>query len=248
MMMRNLRLAMAILVGVLANTALAHGNHWNYEQPELWGSFEGNELCTAGEHQSPINITQVAKPNATDPVSLFEHYKAQNFRVINNGNSIVFEVEGKTDSHILLNGQRYDLAYFQYRTPSEHAIMSTSYPVEIQFVHKNAEQELAVISLLAGSGRHNADLNRLLTNLPKDQISTHRLEHFNIGWIMPSDASAYHYEGSLTTPPCSEAVKWVVKSTPISADGKQLATLFKFYNGNARPVQPQNGRAVTLIR
>lgn len=242
-----LKKLLPLAVACLAVPAIAHDHHWDYEHPEKWGDIEVNKLCSAGKTQSPIDINKVVKPaSEKTAIKIDEHYKAQDFKISNNGHSIVFDVEGKADSHILVNGNRYDLLQFHYHIPSEHTVMNTYYPLEIHFVHKNADDKLAVVGLLVGSGNHNANLQKLLIDLPKDEKSHTKLTGFDIGALMPSDTTAYTYDGSLTTPPCSEQVQWILKSVPVSADGKQLATLSKLYSGNNRPVQPQGSRQVTI--
>lgn len=223
-----------------------HHHHWDYVHPEKWGDAEVNKLCSVGQTQSPINITKVTKP-ATQQTELLERYKSQDFKISNNGHSIVFDVADETTSHILLNGVRYDLLQFHYHIPSEHTVMNAHYPLEIHFVHKNAQNGLAVVGLLVNAGKHNADLQRILTNLPKNEQDKGLLENFNIGWLMPKDTTVYNYDGSLTTPPCSEQVQWLLKAVPTQADSQQLKTLADLYNGNNRPVQPQNNRTVLLV-
>lgn len=242
-------IASLLLAQLSIGSALAHDHdhaHWDYAHPEKWGDAEVNKLCSVGNEQSPIDINRVYKPQ-TGSVNLQENYKSQDFKVSNNGHSIVFDVADETKSHILIDNVRYELLQFHYHIPSEHTVMNAYYPLEIHFVHKNAEHGLAVVGLLVNAGKHNADLQRILTDLPKDAKATGKLENFNIGWLMPKDTTAYHYNGSLTTPPCSEQVKWMLKAVPTHADNKQLKILSDLYNGNNRPVQPQGERTVTLV-
>lgn len=225
-----------------------HDEGWSYERPELWGDLEVNKLCTAGQEQSPINITRISNPMGdTGKISLIESYKPQDFLVRNNGHTIVFDVAGQRNSNLYINGVPYQLLQFHYHIPSEHTVMSAHYPMEIHFVHQNAQGYLAVVGVLVNLGKHNAHLDKIITGLPS-QLFSGVLRDFDVDALFPKDSSVYAYNGSLTTPPCTERVQWFLKTTPIHADGKQLGTFSKLYDGNARPIQPQGEREVSLIK
>lgn len=226
-----------------------HHHSWNYEHPEKWGDEEVNKLCSAGHEQSPIDIRQATKPqpNSDKAIKLVENYQAQNFTVKNNGHTIVFDVADQSKSSVSVNGVKYDLLQFHYHIPSEHTVMNTHYPLEIHFVHKNDEGNLAVVGVLFNVGKHNDSLQQIITGLPnKGKDGT--LKDFDIGSLMPQDSHAYAYDGSLTTPPCSEKVQWLLKSDAVDASGDQLSTLAELYDKNNRPVQPTGNREVLLIK
>lgn len=228
-----------------------HHNHdhgWDYAHPEKWGDLEVNKLCGTGVEQSPINIDTVVKPrpDSQGNFTLTPSYTASDFEVENNGHTIVFNV--KDDKNTLnVNGVDYKLLQFHYHVPSEHTVMNAFYPLEIHFVHQNANGGLAVVGVLVEKGATNADLGKILTDLPKDGKYKGTLSAFDVSTIMPKDSKTYAYNGSLTTPPCSEQVQWLLQAKPISADSKQLNTLAKLYNGNNRPVQPQGDRTVYMV-
>lgn len=226
-----------------------HHHGWSYEHPEKWGDEEVNKLCSAGQEQSPINIKQATKPqpDSDKAINLVENYQAQNFTVKNNGHTIVFDVADQSKSSVSVNGVKYDLLQFHYHIPSEHTVMNAHYPLEIHFVHKNNKGNLAVVGVLFNVGKHNDALHQIITNLPsegKDGVLT----SFDIGSLMPKNSSAYAYNGSLTTPPCSEQVQWLLKSDAVDASGAQLRILAELYDGNNRPVQPQGNREVLIIK
>ncbi|MCL1623729.1 carbonic anhydrase family protein [Moraxella sp. Tifton1] len=225
-----------------------HDHGWDYAHPEKWGDQEVNRLCKTGVGQSPINIHQVTKPapNSKGQFNLKSNYHTTDFEVVNNGHTIVFNA--KSDNNTLsINGVNYKLLQFHYHVPSEHTVMNAFYPLEIHFVHQNASGNLAVVGVLVDKGAHNADFNKILTNLPTTAATKGMLKNFNIETLMPKNSATYAYDGSLTTPPCSEQVQWLLKANPISASTAQLNTLSKLYNGNNRPVQPQNNRTVYVI-
>lgn len=227
----------------------AHGEHdhgWSYEHPEKWGDLEVNKLCSTGVEQSPINITEVVAP-LSGQVNISEQYQAQDFSVSNNGHSIVFDVVGTAASSIKINNTDYRLLQFHYHIPSEHTVMNAHYPLEIHFVHQNAQGGLAVVGVLVNLGQHNASLQQIITGLPKANAKG-SLNNFNIGALMPADGTTYAYDGSLTTPPCGEKVQWLLKANAIDASSSQLSILSALYNGNNRPVQPLGNRQVTLVK
>lgn len=236
----------------VAKDAHGHDDHhhgWSYEHPEQWGDEEVNKLCSVGKEQSPIDIKQAIKPQPTSDkaINLVENYQAQNFTVKNNGHTIVFDVADQSKSSVSVNGVKYDLLQFHYHIPSEHTVMNAHYPLEIHFVHKNDEGNLAVVGVLFNVGKHNNALQKVITGLPsKGKDGT--LTGFDIGSLMPKNSNAYAYNGSLTTPPCSEQVQWLLKSDAVDASDAQLRTLAELYDGNNRPVQPQGNREVLLIK
>lgn len=255
--LKKIALALVMLGGV--SVAHANENHlmvertheesWSYDRPELWGDLEANQLCRIGKEQSPINITRIANPMGdTGKLSLIDSYKPQDFLVRNNGHTMVFEVAGQRNSKLYINGVPYSLIQFHYHTPSEHTVMSAHYPMEIQLVHQNAQGYLAVVGVLVNMGKHNANIDRVISGLPPQLATNGVLRDFDIDALLPKDGSVYAYNGSLAEPPCTEGVQWFVKTTPIHADSKQLSTLTKLHGDNARAIQPQSEREVWLIK
>lgn len=220
-------------------------HHWDYEHHEHWGDLEVNKLCKTGQTQSPINIHQVTRP-LNNEFDLQATYKAQDFNIKNNGHTIVFDAKDTKKSTLSINGVSYELLQFHYHVPSEHTVMNAHYPLELHFVHRNADNGLAVVGVLVNWGEENSDLAKVLNNLPVLGAPDSILSNFNVQSLMPAGAT-YAYEGSLTTPPCDEKVQWLLKAEPISASYNQLSILSKLYNGNNRPVQKQGNRVVTLV-
>lgn len=220
--------------------------HWDYKSPEKWGDLEVNKLCSAGTQQSPINISTVTKA-PQGKFNLQGNYTAQDFTIQNNGHTIVFNAKNPKQSTLNINGTTYELLQFHYHVPSEHTVMNAFYPLEIHFVHKNASGNLAVVGVLVDKGQENQDFGKILTDLPVDNKKDGLLSNFNVETLMPKDSPTYAYDGSLTTPPCSEQVQWLLKSKPIHASIAQLKILSALYEGNNRPVQPQGNRVVDLV-
>jgi len=144
-----------------------------------------------------------------------------------------------------LDGIRYKLLQFHFHAPSEEKIDGVAYPMEAHLVHQNADGKLAVVAVLLTEGRPNAALDPVFKNLPQTEGSKKTLgANFNAIELLPEARSYFSYVGSLTTPPCSEGVRWQVLEQPVEVSKAQIAVFRKLYNMNARPVRPLNDRQV----
>ncbi len=225
--------------------AAAHGGaHWGYmgsDAPSLWGSLDpAYEACAAGKKQSPINIAQFAQGQLP---AIEMMYKPTSLNVVNNGHTV--QVDYAPGSSISLDGKTYQLMQFHFHTPSEHYLDGSPYPMEAHFVHKADDGSLAVIGVMMKVGAHNPVIEGIWQNAPR-QEGRNMVEAVSLdaSQLMPSDKGYYKYEGSLTTPPCSEGVKWQVLKTPVELSQEQLQAFQNMFPVNARPVQPLEGRVV----
>lgn len=219
---------------------------WGYEgefAPENWGELAPEfSTCKTGQKQSPINLQKKAS-SSNLPAIQFD-YKYSPLEVINNGHTI--KVKYAPGSSISIAGKRYELLQFHFHTPSEHQINSQTYPMVAHLVHKSSDGDLAVIGVLMKEGKANNFISALWSNIPK-QSKTQKVIRgiqINASALPPANQSYYNYPGSLTTPPCSEGVNWIVLKTPIEVSKEQIQQFQSIYNGNARPVQPLNNRQV----
>jgi len=219
---------------------------WSYEGntgPEFWGYLSPDfATCKDGNSQSPIDIV-----NAVDGslAKLKFDYEPTPLDILNNGHTL--EVEYEAGSSIDIGGNNYRLLQFHFHTPSEHNKASNVYPMEAHFVHVSTSGELAVVGVFIKEGSYNKELASILDNAPasKGTVAVHG-EEINALDLLPKDTSEYyHYTGSLTTPPCSEGVKWYVTDEKIEASSEQITQFQGFFEMNARPVQPLNGRVIT---
>ena len=140
----------------------------------------------------------------------------------------------------------YQLAQYHFHAPSEHTVNGTHSPMEMHFVHTTADGQLAVIGVLIVEGAHNAAFDPIWANLPTQKGMENHLTHVkvDVDALLPTARTTYRYDGSLTTPPCSEGVKWFVMTTPIALSPAQIHAFTSLIHGNNRPVQPLNGRSV----
>jgi carbonic anhydrase len=211
--------------------------------PANWADLcAGNAACD-GVSQSPVNIA-----NATNDAALTEiatNYSESETHILNNGYTVEFEQE--TGSSIMLNGQPYLLRQFHFHVSSEHTLGGTSYPMEVHLVHRNeATGNLAVVGIFFKQGAENEFLKPYIANLPDKADEEFESElHYDVADLLPENKSYFTYSGSLTTPPCSEIVTWIVMEKPIEASAAQLQAFKDIIEENNRPIQALNGRTIS---
>lgn len=226
-----------------------HGGevHWAYEGangPQAWGKLKPEfNLCAIGKRQSPINIEDSATlQGPAEPIQFA--YTPSNGTVVNNGHTIQVDVQG--ENAITIRGSNYRLLQFHFHTPSEEQVNFKRYAMVAHLVHKNAEGQLAVVAVLLEQGAPNTLIDKVWTYMPLDTDDRVRMpqELLNLNELLPKDQRYYQFMGSLTTPPCSEGVLWMVLKSPVQISKGQYRLFTQLYANNARPVQPINGRPV----
>lgn len=216
--------------------------HWGYDGlmgPERWG--KEFPTCAKGKSQSPLDIQG---PFVKARTSLNADYKEGPLKIINNGHTI--QVNVAAGSKLRIDSMPYDLLQFHFHRPSEEKIQGTPMAMVVHFVHKNAAGKLAVLGVLLKEGNENPGIKTLWDNLPSAEGPESSPEgvSFNPGNLLPREFDFYGYEGSLTTPPCTESVSFFILKTPVNVSSAQV-NKFPFKN-NARPVQPRNGREIVM--
>lgn len=235
-----------IVVGPDAKSISRSSTDWGYNGatgPSSWGELSSEfATCKQGLQQSPVDLKSTASANLP-PIEF--NYKYTPFKVINNGHTL--QVEYAPGSSIALAGKQYELLQFHFHAPSEHSIDGKTYPIEAHLVHKSQDGKLAVIGIFMKEGRENSFIQALWSNLPESEGENQvRGISINASAMPPANKSYYNYPGSLTTPPCSEGVNWIVLKTPIEVSQEQIDAFKSIYNGNARPVQPLNSREIQV--
>lgn len=220
------------------------GSHWAYEgagAPERWGDLSPDfRACGAGTQQSPLNLDN-RQPSLLNDLSL--SWNASPFEVINNGHTI--QANAVPGSALELDGKQYELLQFHFHHPSEHQVDGRPYSMEVHFVHKSAEGNLAVIGVFLTPGHEHGELQKVWARMPRQAgQKAPTAEPVDIRLMLPGNRGTYRYAGSLTTPPCSEVVDWVVFREPIEVSAAQIAQFARLYPANARPVQPQHRRFI----
>lgn len=217
--------------------------HWGYQGaggPAHWGDLKPTfKACSAGHRQSPVNL-EATEPGHLAPLAM--HYKVSLIDLVNNGHTV--QVNYGKGSYITIGDERYDLLQFHFHTPSEHRVAGRSFPMEIHFVHRNKRGRLAVVGVLVAFGDYNLAAREIWDRLPAraHTKSANTRALINARDLLPGDTKHFRYSGSLTTPPCSENVKWLVLQTPVVFSEGQIAKLHRIIGMNARPAQARNSR------
>ena len=231
--------------------------HWSYEGeagPTNWGALSPvYALCKDGVGQSPIALTSGAagtgatwKFNYGSTGLTLAHHEHVD-ELVDNGHTIQVKVE--EGSTLTLNDKVYTLKQFHFHTPSEHTLDGKNLPMEMHMVHQDSAGGFAVVSILFEEGKPNANIAKLVANLPaaKGDTVTVANERLDLQVHLPSTEKAFHYVGSLTTPPCSEQVQWLVLQDRVTASPDQLAAFATLIGPNNRPVQALHTREVSTV-
>ena len=235
------------LCPLCASTGFASEGHWSYEGatgPEKWGGLDAADAaCSAGGQQSPIDIT--ATISARQPPLKIGWTKRPD-TIVNNGHTIQLGfAEGNT---LDVGERRYALKQFHFHHPSEHLVEGKRFAMEVHFVHAGADG-MAVVGVLVVAGKPNAMFKKIVSTMPREEGSPVPADPaIDPGGLLPTRRAYYHYEGSLTTPPCSETVDWIVLTHPIEVDEVDIARFSKLYPMNARPVQKRERRFILSSR
>jgi carbonic anhydrase len=239
-------LAVVALAGALS--AHAEGHHWSYGKdggPAHWGELDQSfASCQLGKVQSPIDIRGA---KAADLPAISFDYKPAPLKLIDNGHTI--QVNYAPGSTIDVAGTRYELVQFHFHKPSEERIDGKAHAMVVHLVHKGADGALAVVAVLLDKGHDNATLRAIWSHLPKHkEKEVTSPATIDASALLPADRGYYTFTGSLTTPPCSEGVRWFVLKKPMTLAASELTAFAKLYPMNARPTQPLNGRALEATR
>ncbi len=218
--------------------------HWSYAGQtgaEKWGDMEQDfATCKLGKKQSPIDIRGASK--SALPAIAF-NYARTPAEVVNNGHTIQVNLSAGGDVKVASGG--YKLLQFHFHTPSEEQVNGKPYPLVAHLVHKSDTGKLAVVAVLFKEGKKNPVLDKVFAAMPsKADAKAELAGGVNVADLLPAKRAYWSFEGSLTTPPCSEEVQWQVLKDPVEISKEQLAAFKKLYPMNARPVQPLNGRKV----
>ena len=246
-MKRDIIVAAAWLASAAIAPALAQHHHWSYSgegAPSHWGELDPEfASCASGKSQSPIDLPRSAK-GENKPLR-FE-YRPGGTRIVNNGHTV--QVEYAPGSTLVIDGQPYELKQFHFHAPSENTIAGKHYPMEGHLVHADKDGHLAVVAVMFSEGKPNPAVETLWANMPAKESEEHAFtQPLDASALLPAGRHYYRFAGSLTTPPCSEGVTWIVLSQPVTVSRKQLAAFtHTMGHANNRPVQPLNARKVSM--
>ena len=247
-----MKLNKILLSSLLVATSLlasSHASHWGYtghEGPSNWGDLDPKyTMCKSGVSQSPINISNEVSVKTNDLAPIKFSYRTGADSVVNNGHTVQVNIKG--GSFITVDGIRFSLKQFHFHTPSENQIEGKNFPLEAHFVHASSDGKLAVVAVMFEDGAQNETLKKIWSKMPHEAGKTVGcgLTSVVVDKIIPQNREYFRFNGSLTTPPCSEGVRWFVMkdySHISAAQTKEFLELF--HHANNRPVQPINARKV----
>ena len=233
----------------------AEGPHWTYEGsqgPDHWAELDPSfATCATGKSQSPIDIA--TEPQGPGPESIVFDYKPSPLSIVNNGHTI--QVDYEPGSTLTLDSTPYQLLQFHFHVPSEHTLKGNQFPMEIHLVHRSAEGQLAVVGglfyggvmnkpMVMASVAKNAHLDLVWQDFPPNGVRIQSRDSVKADDLLPVDRRYVTYEGSLTTPPCSEGVRWILLTSPMVVASSHIEKFTSVIGRNARPVQALNGRQI----
>jgi carbonic anhydrase len=222
---------------------------WTYAGntgPDKWGSLGYQyATCSLGKRQSPIDIRRTVK---ADLASIKFAYKAVPLSIVDNGHSI--RVDTPDAGSMLIDGESYELVQLDFHKPSEEKINGKVYEMSAQLTHQSKSGKLAVLVILFEAGKEQGLIRTLWTHLPLEQEKPVTRADIKIDptLLLPAKQNYIAFQGSLTTPPCTEGVLWLILKTPIQLSKEQLSSFASVYKNNVRPVQPSNNRVIKESR
>ncbi|HET6554818.1 MAG TPA: carbonic anhydrase family protein [Dyella sp.] len=234
----------------LASDIDATPHHWSYSGesgPTRWSAMDAQfTTCGNGKAQSPIDLeSRDAKKGKAGEFNI--DYEKGDVALVNNGHTVQANVSDAKDT-VVFDGDTYRLAQFHFHSPSEHTTDGTRFPLEIHFVNDDAHKRVLVVGVMVKLGSENESLAPVFHSLPAK--SRNGPDHaskaipVDLASVLPGNHEAFVYRGSLTTPPCTEGVQWVVLSHPIQMSKEQIASFSKLFPDNHRPLQKINGREI----
>lgn len=214
--------------------------HWEYEHPD-W-AHEGFGDCD-GKVQTPVNVNTALTIKSQLGDIVFD-YKPFPMKIVDNGHTI--QVNGDGKSKITLNGASFTFKQFHFHHKSEHTINGKASDMEVHFVHvDDATGNITVLGMMLEAGAANDLVSQVWANIPKtkeEEVTT--TVTIDLNGLLPHDKKYYTYTGSLTTPPCSQGLQWILFKEPVEMSEAQVKAFEALYENNARPIQPLNNRLV----
>lgn len=219
-------------------------NEWHYgaNASQDWANISPLYLgCAQGNQQSPINIiTKNVVSGATSFEIQYTIAKGINLTLEN----ATFKILYPRGSFLKMGGLQYQLKEIHFKTPAENSIDSLHAPLEVQFFHEDSKGHKVVVAVFFMEGRANGMLDSIIKNLPVASGKAHFITNIDANAFIPSNLASYQFDGSLTTPPCSQGIRWIVIKQPMSATLSQIDTLRRITNSNARPTQESFNRLI----
>lgn len=229
--------------------AVHEAPHWSYSGEtgaDKWSSLDkAFETCGVGQRQSPIDIRRTVLADLP-PIQFA--YKPVPLSIVDNGHSIRVDTPGAGE--MTVDGEAYELQQFHFHKPSEEKLNGKTYDMVVHLVHQSKAGKLAVVAVMMEAGKEQSLIRTLWTHLPleRDKPVTRPAVKIDPSLLIPAKRTYYTFLGSLTTPPCTEGVLWLVLKSPMPVSKEQLAGFGTLYKNNVRPVQGVNNRLIKESR
>ena len=220
---------------------------WAYEGaggPQAWGKLQPEfSLCASGRRQSPINIEESQTLRGPAEPLQFS-YQPSNATVRHDGHTIEVTVSG--NNALTVRGSTYKLVQLHFHHPAEERINNQGFAMVVHLLHKNDQGQFAMLAVLLEPGEANALINKVWTYIPLDKGDQVPMPAgmLDLNELLPKDQRYYQFFGSLTTPPCTEDVLWLILKQTATASKEQIKLFSQLFPNNARPIQAINGRPV----
>lgn len=222
--------------------------HWDYdaEGPEHWADLDrGYATCRVGHAQSPIDLDSPTELHPSDHIDI-EYRPIASLNLLNNGHTLQATVPADSGNRIVVDGTSFALSQFHFHLPSEHTIDGAETAMELHFVHTARSGHLAVLAVLLSAQTDRTPLSRVLTAAPNRSGLTRAVTTVDPREFLPAGLAQFRYQGSLTTPPCTEGVEWIVLRHPAPVAATEVDNYRALFPHSNRPTQPRNGRPVVL--
>ncbi len=234
------------LVFFLVGCNSAGKQKWSYtgvNGPDKWTTLGEEFKDCGGKAQAPVNITAPQKDETLKPLFL-DYSQTPKLEIINTGNTVMINY---TAGSLVIEGKDFYLKSIDFHAPSEFTIEGEHYTMDAQILHANAKGEMTVICVMIKEGAENKFFSSFAEKIPKSasELTVHEGVTLDINNLLPNDKGYYTISGSLTSPPCTEGVNWIILKQPIEASKEQIQKLISAMpQNNNRPVQPLKDRVI----
>ncbi|MFI9508890.1 carbonic anhydrase [Nocardia sp. NPDC052566] len=223
-------------------------SHWDYgaEGPEHWAELDSSyRVCRSGHAQSPIDLPSRAMLDPADRIGI-EYGPIPSVELVNTGHTVQANPPAGTGNRILVDGMPFELVQFHFHLPGEHTVDGVGATMELHLVHRNAAGALAVLGVPMRQAPGPSAFAPMLANAPGKPGAKVTTGPIDPRTFLPADTGQFRYVGSLTTPPCSEGVRWIVLRHPVAVTPEEAGRYLTLFPHSNRPTQPLNGRVVAV--
>ncbi len=232
---------LATMMAITLSGCATQSTHWDYRDAGRWSELNSEFLACAGKNQSPVDIANVSQ---TQLEKIQFNYNKHASTIVNNGHTVKLNFPAGDAINVEKNA--FHLKQLHFHTPSEHTFSGKRFAAEIHLVHQNPQGELAVVAVMVAEGAKSGVFNKLIRSLPSQTGKSIDLKQpLQASDFLPQATAYYSINGSLTTPPCTEGVRWFVLKNNITASREQINRLsVAMGTPNNRPVQSINARMI----